>query len=117
MSTHANITVRKKDGSDYTIYCHFDGDILLPILQQEFDTQEKAEWLIDRGDISYLGKYGKMVKWEEGENPFPDEETMDREYTKFYCNRTGENWEHIQPRKGKINEESYHYYWDGESWI
>lgn len=57
MSTSASISVVHKDGTVSSIYCHFDGylDHVGQILFEDYDTLEKVEELMLKGDLSSLG--------------------------------------------------------------
>jgi hypothetical protein len=58
MATRSRIAIENQDGTVTSIYCHFDGyiDGVGKILQENYNTREKMEQLIDLGDISSLGK-------------------------------------------------------------
>lgn len=126
MSTRAHITVLGTDGIFRTTYNHSDGYIsgLYGTLRKNFDTQEKADWLVSHGDVSMVGEYGKIRKWEGEEAAgYESEEVDDKEATRFYCNRKGEDIATIKPKETLTMEgavkwasEEYHYVWDGESW-
>lgn len=57
MSTSASISVVHQNGQVSSIYCHFDGylDHVGQILFENYDTIEKAEQLMLKGDLSCLG--------------------------------------------------------------
>ena len=62
MSTPASIAVEFEDGTVRSIYVHSDGFLNHhgPILEQNYNTLEKAKALIALGDLSILGpKIGK----------------------------------------------------------
>ena len=57
MSTNSNIRIKRKDGTQTGIYCHWDGYIENNgvILQLAYNTPEKVEELLKLGDLSSLG--------------------------------------------------------------
>jgi hypothetical protein len=56
MSTRSRIGLELSDGSVLSIYCHFDGypEFNGVKLVEHFNTKEKAQELVDLGDISCL---------------------------------------------------------------
>jgi hypothetical protein len=55
MSTNARIIV--KTGSVFkSSYVHYDGDRILPVLRKYYNTPEKAQELIELGNLSSLGE-------------------------------------------------------------
>lgn len=61
MSTRSTITIKRKDGTETSIYCHSDGYIegVGAILQLAYNTADKVEELMRLGDLSRLGYYTK----------------------------------------------------------
>lgn len=59
MSTNSSIGIKRIDGSETRIYCHWDGYIEYNgvILQLAYNTAEKVEALLALGDLSSLGYY------------------------------------------------------------
>lgn len=59
MSTNSTITLRRKDRSETSIYCHWDGYIegVGATLQLAYNTVEKIEKLLALGDLSSLAYY------------------------------------------------------------
>ena len=57
MSTNSTIKLIRKDGTETSIYCHWDGYIEHNgvLLQRYYNTPEKIEDLLALGDISSLG--------------------------------------------------------------
>jgi hypothetical protein len=57
MSTSASISVIHKNGTVSSIYCHFDGYLnhVGRVLFEDYDTLEKVEELMLKGDLSCLG--------------------------------------------------------------
>ena len=58
MGTRSDIIVEKEDGKFYKIYCHWDGYLSYngKLLLNYYNTQERANFLVDNGDISSLKK-------------------------------------------------------------
>jgi hypothetical protein len=58
MATRSRIAIQHEDGSISSIYCHYDGHPQhhLPILQGHYDTPEKANQLIELGNLSFLSE-------------------------------------------------------------
>ena len=58
MSTNSRIAIENLDGTIKSVYCHWDGypSHHVPILTQKYETQEKAEALIELGDLSELNE-------------------------------------------------------------
>ena len=56
MSTRSFIARKRDDGEYEAVYCHHDGypEHMKPTLTKCFDTPEKVEALIARGDLSYV---------------------------------------------------------------
>lgn len=63
MSTNSSIGIKRRDGSETRIYCHWDGYIAHAgvILQLAYNTAEKVEALLALGDLSSLGFYPDRV--------------------------------------------------------
>jgi hypothetical protein len=59
MSTRAIVAAKLSDGRFGAIYVHYDGYGLLPILREQYNSQEKVDALILSGDQRSLGEpYG-----------------------------------------------------------
>lgn len=58
MGTRSNIIVERRDGKWSRVYCHWDGypSHHGPILTEHYQTQQKAEALVRRGDMSSLAE-------------------------------------------------------------
>lgn len=71
MSTRSTITIKRKDGTSTSIYCHSDGYIegVGIILQLAYNTAEKVEELLKLGDLSSIGYYTEPNP-ENGEHNF-----------------------------------------------
>lgn len=127
MSTRAHITVLGTDGKFRTVYHHNDGypSYLHHILMGNFNSQEHADWIVSHGDVSILRSPIGILKWPGEEMPgYDSEETDDPKASRFYCNRDGENAEHIKAKETdtiedavKVANEDYHYIWNGEEWF
>lgn len=59
MSTRSTIAIRRTDGTQTKIYCHYDGYIegVGVTLQLAYNTKEKVEELLALGNLSVLGYY------------------------------------------------------------
>ncbi len=59
MSTNSTIRIKRKDGTETGIYCHYDGYIegVGVTLQLAYNTAVKVEKLLELGDLSVLGYY------------------------------------------------------------
>ena len=56
MATRSIISARLENGDIITAYCHWDGATLLPILEENYGSLEKARELISLGHMSSLGE-------------------------------------------------------------
>ena len=75
MSTNSTITLRRNDGSETSIYCHWDGYIsgVGVTLQLAYNTAEKIEKLLELGDLSSLHYYTEPTSnTHDFENPEQD---------------------------------------------
>lgn len=56
MSTHSTISIQTPQGAIRSIYCHYDGYLshVGAMLHMYYNTEEKANALIDLGDLSSL---------------------------------------------------------------
>lgn len=74
MSTNSIIGIKRLDGTEKYIYCHWDGYVegngLL--LQLCYDTPEKIERLLDLGDLSTLNEYLETDQPHSFDNPQPN---------------------------------------------
>lgn len=64
MSTNSTIKIQRKDGTETSIYCHWDGYIegVGVTLQLAYNTAEKVEELLKLGDLSSLRYYTEPKK-------------------------------------------------------
>lgn len=71
MSTNSTIKIKRADGTETGIYCHYDGYIegVGATLQLAYNTAEKVEKLLKLGDLSTLGYYTEPAA-EKGEHNF-----------------------------------------------
>lgn len=83
MSTTSSIGIKRRDGSETRIYCHYDGYIEHNgvILQLAYNTAEKVEALLALGDLSSLGYYPDRVPGNS------DEETSDNYCVAYHRDR------------------------------
>ena len=67
MSTNSTIKIKRTDGTETAIYCHYDGYIegVGTTLQLAYNTAEKVEELLKLGDLSTLGYYPNPKEGEE----------------------------------------------------
>lgn len=74
MSTNSRIGIKRLDGTEKYIYCHWDGYVEHNglLLQLCYDTPEKIEKLLDLGDLSSLGEYLETDHPHSFDNPKPD---------------------------------------------
>jgi hypothetical protein len=102
MSTRSSITV-KVDAEYRNIYCHFDGYIEHhgPILVKHYNSQDLAEGLIDKGDMSSLGDTVKESEY------YIDRGESDIDYTIHKNHKS----------TLRANKQEYNYLWDGEQWL
>lgn len=99
MATRSTINKIEKNGIVKSIYCHFDGypSHHLPILEENYKTEDEVDALISLGDISSLG------------------ESLST--TCAYCRDMGEA---LVKRKyfslADLHEEEYNYVWENGKW-
>lgn len=74
MSTNSRIGIKRLDGTEKYIYCHWDGYIEHNglLLQLCYDTPEKIEKLLVLGNISVLAEYLETDKEHSFNNPCPN---------------------------------------------
>lgn len=96
MSTNSRIGIKRLDGTEKYIYCHWDGYIEHNglLLQLCYDTPEKIEKLLVLGNISVLAEYLETDKEHSFNNPCPNvviayhrdrgEEMMSSQQKKIY---------------------------------
>lgn len=130
MSTSACITVLGTDGIYRSVYNHSDGypDWLFNQLRTYFNSQELADWIVNHGDVSFLNQPVGLAIWDKNyDSPYKGEETDDKNASRFYCNRPGEEWNNIKAHEHASMEDvymkylgeyfdDYHYFWDGSKW-
>ena len=115
MATRSNIAV-KIGNKVNKVYCHFDGypSHHLPILQEAYNSQERAEALVRPGNMSNLD-----VNCDKPEGHSFDNR-MDG-YTTYYGRDRGETgiegrmFDNVDHAAYTVEEE-YLYLWDGHSW-
>jgi len=115
MATRSTITVRTGENERKEIYCHWDGhpESNGVILLEHYNTQEKAEKLIELGSLSSLGKYLE---------PNDETHTFDNPEEGVcvaYGRDRGEiNTEAIIKRNSeKTDDEQYNYFFDNGVWF
>lgn len=118
MATNSSISVKCSDGTWKSIYCHFDGYLKYngAILLQFFNNQERAEALVNLGDVSQLD-----AKIDKPENHSYD--TPVKGYAIFYGRDRGEKdteaWPEASLKESirRIGFKEYNYVWNGEYWL
>lgn len=93
MSTNASIAVKTNNGYK-TIYCHWDGypSYMMPMLQNNYNTEELALTLVDYGDASSISE--KLLPTEMYHSFDRPQENV----CVFYHRDRGEPWEYTAPR-------------------
>lgn len=102
MSTSCLIGKMNEDGiMGKYIYCHFDGypENILPILEKNYNTEEKVDELLDVGNISSLYADIEEVKKEAYEEPAG--------YFAFDFPREGQEFNYLFKKGGWICKEVY----------
>ena len=117
MSTTSRIKIKRLDGSEKAIYCHWDGYVQHNglYLQLCYDTPEKIEKLLELGNISSLGETlettnayaryrGETIEFWDSEQEF--NYTFDENkgvwiveqyhYSTIVCNNINSNYEYTQ---------------------
>ena len=119
MATRSTIAVKCTDGKVRQIYCHNDGypSHVGNILSKHYNTQEKAEALVNLGDASSIN--------ENLEPQGEDHSYEDREENVcvFYHRDREEDWEYVKPTESETYSEaqeklseSYNYYFEDGNW-
>lgn len=74
MSTNSRIGIKRLDGTEKYIYCHWDGYIEHNglLLQLCYDKPEKIERLLELGNLSVLGEYLETDEPHSFESPHPN---------------------------------------------
>lgn len=92
MSTNASIAVKTNNGYK-TIYCHWDGypSYMMPMLQNNYNTEELAIALVDYGDASSISE--KLLPTEMSHSFDRPQENV----CVFYHRDRGEPWECTAP--------------------
>ncbi|MBN4051393.1 post-segregation killing protein PndC [bacterium AH-315-M05] len=116
MSTRSSISVTTEDGKVRTVYCHWDGypAWVGKLLLDHYNSQEKAEKLVELGDISSLDKSIEKPKTHSYDNPVEG-------HTVFYGRDRGErdtgftgydSLGEALRKKGQL----YNYQWKDDKW-
>ena len=108
MSTNSTIAVKIKE--DYkAIYCHNDGyfSYMYPMLDTWYNSQERAEALVNLGDASFIAK--RLCPSQDSNHHFDHPE---KDVCIFYHRDRGELWRHNAPAIMSKEEvvHSYHAY-------
>lgn len=116
MGTRSSITVKMTDGTFKSVYCHFDGylDHNGKMLTGHYNSQDRAEALVEHGDLSVIYQHCDKPEGHTFDNPVDGR-------CKYYGRDRGE--EGTAARVGATPEESnkgngqeFDYLWDGEKW-
>lgn len=106
MSTRSFIGIKNEDGTITAVYCHWDGypEYNGKMLVENYNTKEKAQELINLGDLSSICE---RVKPNEDEihtfdNPLKD-------VTVAYYRDRNEDWEDVKPKNFETIKEYYDY--------
>lgn len=115
MSTNATISVKVGD-TIKSIYLHYDGypSHAFGILSAHYNTQEKAEALVNLGDLSVLAESCECPEGHSYDTPVEG-------YTIAYHRDRGEDWESTCTEieysdEPKYTDAPYHYYFNGGKW-
>ena len=101
MSTNSTIAVKTDNGYN-TIYCHNDGyfDYMYPMLDTWYNSQERAEALVNLGDASFIAK--RLCPAQDSNHSFDHPE---KDVSIFYHRDRGEPWEYTAPALKKTKAE------------
>ena len=101
MSTNSTIAVKTDNGYN-TIYCHNDGyfDYMYPMLDTWYNSQERAEALVNLGDASFIAK--RLCPSQDSHHSFDNPE---KDVSIFYHRDRGEPWEYTSPALYRTKEE------------
>ena len=120
MSTRSIIASVMPDGEYRAVYCHFDGhpDHNGRILQENYDTQEKVDALLDLGDLSVLAPSVECPEGHSYKDPV-------KGFCIAYRRDRGEDAERVKAEvfvlansilKSDRGQE-FTYLWDGSKWL
>lgn len=118
MGTRSQLIAKCNDGIYREIYCHWDGDSHLEILQNHYNTQELVEELISLGSLSYLDIKAKP----EQDLKHTFEQPQDGVCVAYHRDRGEDLVIHEFDSIEQSNENrkktftQYTYYWDGARW-
>jgi hypothetical protein len=117
MATRSNFIVKRRDGKYARVYCHWDGYLEHngKILQEAYNSQDRAELLVLNGSMSSLGPRCDKPAGHSFENKHPDT-------TVYYGRDRGEEGEgapslSVTLAEASEDPEGYIYLWDGERWL
>lgn len=118
MSTNALIAVKHTDNKIKSVYVHWDGNTLGPILQSYYNTPELAEELVSHGNISSLGirihpiKHHSFDDRESGTTVFYHRDRGEDLKQKTYDDNIGIN----ELKRAESGFYNFIYYFDGVIW-
>ena len=120
MSTRSDIIVHRADGSWKRIYCHFDGYLsgVGAILLQHYNSQERADLLVEPGNLSSLAPKCDKPKghsFETRKKGYCVYYGRDRGDTVVVAGDVGATLEEVWPGKDSWTE--YTYVFDDGVWF
>ena len=116
MATSSTIAI-KVEGGYKSIYVHNDGyfSYMYPMLFENYNTQEKAEALVNLGDASFIAK--QLCPSEGSDHHFDHPE---KDVSIFYHRDRGESWSHNAPniftKREALSWQWYAYIFEDGCW-
>ena len=108
MSTNSYVAVKTERGPYKAIYCHSDGyfDYMYPMLDTWYNSQERAEALVNLGDASFIAK--RLVPSQGSGHSFDHPE---KDVCVFYHRDRGEDFNvSFYYRKEEMFKRQYYVY-------
>ncbi|OED43256.1 hypothetical protein ACH42_10565 [Endozoicomonas sp. (ex Bugula neritina AB1)] len=103
MSTRSRIAMRLENNRYRSVYCHFDGDLVGPILHKHYASEDQARIIINGGDLRSV--------WPDRLDTYQDR---------------GDLWQQIRPSDSEDlpqlialaweSSAEYLYYWQDDAW-
>ena len=113
-----NSTVAVKIGDDYkSIYCHNDGyfSYMYPMLDTWYNSQERAEALVNLGDASFIAK--RLCPSRGSNHSFDNPE---EDVSIFYHRDRGERWidsaPYLMSKEEVLATQYYAYIFEDDRW-
>ena len=117
MSTNSTVAVKTEKGYK-AIYVHNDGyfDYMYPMLDTWYNSQERAEALVNLGDASFIAK--RLCPSKDSNHSF---DTPEEDVSIFYHRDRGEPWQQNKPNlykaKGEVLKTQYYtYIFEDDKW-